>query len=78
MTQFTIHHILSQTGREYLLSLYALRRLKIIEPYLGPTYVVFFGKIQILAVRISSQFTPILRSEDVVFPKFNRAALMSM
>jgi hypothetical protein len=34
MAQFTIHHILSLTGREYLLSRFALRLLKIIEPYL--------------------------------------------
>jgi hypothetical protein len=34
MTNFTIHHILSLTGSEYLLSRIALRLLKIIEPYL--------------------------------------------
>jgi hypothetical protein len=34
MTQFTIHLILSLTGWGYLLSREALRRLKIIEPYL--------------------------------------------
>jgi hypothetical protein len=34
MNHFTIHHILSLSGREYILSRYALRLLKIIEPYL--------------------------------------------
>ena len=34
MTHFTIHHILSLTGLEYLLSRNALRLIKIIEPYL--------------------------------------------
>jgi hypothetical protein len=33
-THFTIHHILSLTGRQYILSRIALRPLKIIEPYL--------------------------------------------
>jgi hypothetical protein len=33
MTHFTIHHILSLTGWEYLLTRNALRLLKIVEPY---------------------------------------------